>query len=142
MRSARVKPTSRLLGTTSEGLRSGARDARLDEDEEPSGPRLGVLLYATGSTPSSSAPNSPLAAGRAVSQDAGVPRSIVTVSPRLWRVKRIDAALDERFRVRRAGRSIEIDFPKDMTGGRKDVARALDEAHRRWRLWYVMYPTN
>jgi hypothetical protein len=87
-------------------------------------------------------PNSPLAAGRAVSQDAGVPRNVGTVRPRVWRVRRIEAALDERFRVRQAGGSIEIDFPKDKTGARKDVARALDEAHRRWRLWYVLYPTN
>jgi hypothetical protein len=54
----------------------------------------------------------------------------------------IKASLAERFRYRREGDQIEIDFPKSDRDAKRKVVAALDEINPRWRRVFVLYPRD
>jgi hypothetical protein len=77
-----------------------------------------------------------------------MPRNVVTLVPRLIprgrpsRRQRIEVALGQRFRFRRVGANIEIDFPTRLgkESARDEVIAELDRIDRRWRRFFVLYP--
>ena len=84
-----------------------------------------------------------------------MPRNVVTVSRRLLVLptsrnrdaqRRVELALEERYRARRASdpSHLEIDFPKRhlRRAAKEEVAAELDRIEPRWRRLFVLYPTE
>ncbi|HEX8105701.1 MAG TPA: hypothetical protein VF533_24005 [Solirubrobacteraceae bacterium] len=75
-----------------------------------------------------------------------MPRNVVTLVPRVVAFARpgtrarVEAALGERFRYRRADDRIEIDFPKSRSDAKQAVIAALDGIEPGWRRVFRVYP--